>query len=132
MKVPENTLKLIIAFTFWSINFIIQHFLGIEFQNQLFPVKLGVAFKAQTDIKFWLYTRNNFDSPDYITMNERSLHSSNFNKTCNTRFLIHGLSNDLTSPFNVVSRKALLKSSNQNVIVVDWGPGANLLYPFAR
>lgn len=43
------------------------------------------------------------------------------------RFIIHGWNNNGQSDVNVVIRRAYLQRGNFNVIVVDWGVGANTI-----
>lgn len=84
-------------------------------------------FTAEHDVKFFLYTRENLDSPDEIMINEQMIRDSHYSSKRNTRFLIHGWNNNGGSSFNIGVKNALLGAVDCNVIVVDWGKGAQTI-----
>nr|API65148.1 lipase [Culex pipiens pallens] len=67
-------------------------------------------FNPATDTIFRLFTRNN--------------RNAGHNPGRQTRFIIHGWNNNGESPVNVNIRNAYLDRADMNVIVVDWGAGA--------
>jgi hypothetical protein len=89
-------------------------------------VQIELEFNANTDIRLLLYTKANPNSPQVITSDPATLTAANF-QDINTRFLIHGWNNDAGSNFNTLIRTALLNAYDVNVIVVDWGIGAQTL-----
>lgn len=89
-------------------------------------------FNAETDVFFQLYTNKNPKEP-FLLYNERSAFDSHFNRSHPTRVIIHGWKNNGNSPVNILIRDAYLSRGDFNVIVVDWGLGADaLIYYIAR
>lgn len=91
-------------------------------------------FQPARDVDFLLFTRSNPTSGQYLDINDvSSVRNSNFNSRRPTRFLIHGWNNNRYSAFNILIRDAYLATGDFNVIVVDWGIGANTInYVSAR
>lgn len=91
-------------------------------------------FQVDRDAEFILYTRANPTSGQSIHINDlSSVRNSTFDPTLPTRFLIHGWFSDRHSLFNSRIRDAYLAKGNFNVVVVDWGVGANTInYVSAR
>ena len=91
-------------------------------------------FNAVTDTIFVLFTRSNPTSGQIIELgNPQSLVNSNFNPNHPVRVLIHGWQSDASSPSNTLPRDAYLATGDFNVIVVDWGAGAQTInYVSAR
>ncbi|CAO1342795.1 unnamed protein product [Diamesa tonsa] len=83
-------------------------------------------FNAQSDVFYLLYTQS---SPNgvRIGMNANEIRASTFNAAHPTRFLIHGWLNNQTATVNVLSIEAYLRRGNFNIIVVDWGAGAQTI-----
>lgn len=83
-------------------------------------------FNAQSDVFYLLYTQS---SPNgvRIGMNANEIRGSTFNAAHPTRFLIHGWLNNQTATVNVLSIEAYLRRGNFNIIVVDWGAGAQTI-----
>ncbi|CAO1342007.1 unnamed protein product [Diamesa hyperborea] len=83
-------------------------------------------FNAQSDVFYLLYTQS---SPNgvRIGMNANEIRGSTFNAAHPTRFLIHGWLNNQTAAVNVLSIEAYLRRGNFNIIVVDWGAGAQTI-----
>lgn len=85
-------------------------------------------FVPATDIIFTLFTNLNPTIPDRIFLNNAaSLAASRFNPAHPTRFLIHGWNGDATSGMNTQVRPIFLNRDNFNVIIVDWGAGAQTI-----
>lgn len=91
-------------------------------------------FRPERDIVYILFTRSNPTNGQILDIsNPSSITNSHFNPRHPTRFLIHGWNNDRNSAFNIMIRDAYLAEGNFNVIVVDWGAGANTVnYVSAR
>ncbi|XP_070542474.1 uncharacterized protein [Ptychodera flava] len=85
--------------------------------------------------QFRLYTRANRNSYQVINRKDpSSLTYSSFNPLTDTKFIIHGFTQDGASPFVIDMKNALLSNADYNVISVDWQEGAGnaLYYPSAR
>ena len=83
-------------------------------------------FNAESDVFFILYTRNNRNGVR-IGMNANEIRATTFNAAHPTRFLIHGWINERNATVNVRGTEAYLRRGNFNVIVVDWGAGAQTI-----
>ena len=83
-------------------------------------------FNAETDVFFVLYTQSNRNGVR-IGMNADAIRATTYNVAHPTRFLIHGWSNDQTATVNVLCIEAYLRRGNFNLIVVDWGAGAQTI-----
>uniref|UniRef100_A0A453Z0M3 Lipase domain-containing protein n=1 Tax=Anopheles gambiae TaxID=7165 RepID=A0A453Z0M3_ANOGA len=81
-------------------------------------------FNADTDTIFLLFTRNNRNSGHRITPGNAGTLGPHWNGGRQTRFIIHGWNNNGGSEVNVAIRNAYLDRADINVIVVDWGGGA--------
>lgn len=82
-------------------------------------------FTPATDVIFTVFTNLNPTVGQRIFLNNAaSLASSNFNAAHPTRFLIHGWNQNGAAGFNTQTRNRFLARGNFNVIVVDWGAGA--------
>lgn len=87
--------------------------------NEIVP-----RFVGFDDIVFRLFTRSNPTTPQLIRiLNDAELQSSFFNFVHQTRFHIHGWGQGGENTANIF-RDAYLAKGNFNVIVVDWGAGA--------
>lgn len=90
-------------------------------------------FTAESDIVFLVFTRQNPTVGQIIQLeNLDSLLSTNFNPANPTRFLIHGWNGGANAGSNNAPRNAYLEVGEFNVIVVDWGAGANSNYITSR
>lgn len=97
------------------------------------PEEVETAFNPQQDVIFLLFTRLNPLQPQRIVLNNAAtLANSNFNAAHPTRYLIHGWNGHDDTAMNNQARPALLQRGNFNVIVVDWGLGAQANYVSAR
>ena len=83
-------------------------------------------FNAESDVFYLLFTRSNPIGVQ-IRMNANEIRGTTFNAAHPTRFLIHGWLNNKTANVNVLSTEAYLRRGNFNVIVVDWGAGAQTI-----
>lgn len=82
-------------------------------------------FVPVNDMIFNLFTSQNPTTPHRIFINNpASLHASPFNPANPTRFLIHGWNQNGGAAFNIQTRNRYFARGNFNVIVVDWGAGA--------
>ncbi|XP_781104.2 pancreatic triacylglycerol lipase [Strongylocentrotus purpuratus] len=75
-------------------------------------------------IRYWLYTNNNKYSPQELDRYDASsITNSNFQSSRDTKFIIHGYTDEYTSSW-FQSMKNALVDKNTNVIMVDWEEGA--------
>ncbi|XP_058065520.1 phospholipase A1 VesT1.02-like [Anopheles bellator] len=81
-------------------------------------------FNADADTIFLLFTRNNRNAGHRITPGNAGTLGQHWNGGRQTRFIIHGWNNNGGSEVNVAVRNAYLDRADVNVIVVDWGGGA--------
>ena len=94
------------------------------------PVELEPEpfFNAVNDVFFLLFTRRNPLVGQRITFDAAGIRNTNWNNNAvGTRFIIHGLNNNNRSPVNTMITAAYLLRSDVNVVVVDWGAGANTI-----
>lgn len=83
-------------------------------------------FNAESDVFYLLFTRSNHNGVK-IGVNANAIRGTTFNAAHPTRFLIHGWLNNKTANINELSTEAYLRRGNFNVIVVDWGAGAQTI-----
>lgn len=82
-------------------------------------------FSPETDLIYELFTRNNPNESQILTMGDAdSITSSYFNPSLPTRFTVHGWTGDGGSSMNERIRDAYMELGDFNVIYVDWGAGA--------
>lgn len=82
-------------------------------------------FTPAVDIIFTLFTNPNPNTPQRIFLNNpASLAGTTFNPANPTRILVHGWNQNGGAAFNTQTRTRYLNRGNFNVIVVDWGAGA--------
>lgn len=86
-------------------------------------------FEAGTDVYFSLFTRSNPTTGHPLWRNDAgvSVGQSHFNAEHGTRVIIHGWNTDGNALVNSLVREAYLAKGDFNVIVVDWGLGANTI-----
>ncbi|RWS28300.1 pancreatic triacylglycerol lipase-like protein [Leptotrombidium deliense] len=107
---------------------------GGKFYHPLYrPLNLTPRSPEALDVKFFLYTRNNWKKEEQlIAENEASIVKSNFNPNVETKFIIHGYIDNLW--FGEWMRKMkdeFLIKDEYNVILVDWSKGNLPPYPQA-
>lgn len=83
------------------------------------------SFNADNDVFFLLFTRQNPTAGQRIGLDTSAIAGSNFAASRPTRFIVHGWNNNGGSQVNVEITSAYLRQGDYNVIVVDWGAGAN-------
>ncbi|XP_077987392.1 inactive pancreatic lipase-related protein 1-like, partial [Glandiceps talaboti] len=85
---------------------------------------------ATVNVLFWLYTRNNPDDEQVIKRNDpNSLLNSNFDHLKDSKFIIHGWTNNGKEPWIIDIRHEFLNSEEDlNVFAVDWENGADQTY----
>lgn len=88
-----------------------------------FPV---VGFDAEKETEFHLHTRSNPIESIKLNMFGGDI-ASQFDRKKPTRLVIHGFWNSRESPVAKKITAAYLKNFDVNVIVVNWGNGANPL-----
>jgi len=75
--------------------------------------------------EYLVFTRNNRNSPQYMT---RSSVPSVLSTSRKTIFLIHGYTNDKNTNWMHNMKNALLDKGSYNVVIVGWGGGSQELY----
>lgn len=81
------------------------------------------AFNAMNDVVFTLFTRRN-TAPQRITFDMNTVRNSQWAAASGARFIIHGWNSNANTAMNTFIRQSLLTRANHNVVVVDWGAGA--------
>lgn len=87
-------------------------------------VQIEPLFNAVDQVFFVLFTRNNRNGVK-IGMDANAIKATTHNSAHPTRFIIHGWNNDQNAAVNKLITEAYLTRGDFNVIVVDWGAGAN-------
>lgn len=86
------------------------------------------AFDAEADVMFFLYTRANPDTPQELKLRDMStVVGSHYSVNRPTRVLIHGFQTDGNTEVVIEIKDSYLRSYDVNVIVLDWGAGANTI-----
>lgn len=90
-------------------------------------------FDAARDVRILLQTRQNRNNPQVIQFRDlQSVQSSHFDRTKPLRVLIHGWFGDDTTDLNIFTSAELLNYYDFNVVLLDWGAGAQTInYPGA-
>lgn len=87
-----------------------------------------VKFDPDTDVRFFLYTRQNPKDPQEINYNNiETIRQSHYNKSKGVRFTVHGFLGEGDGSYNLRVVDAYLANSHLNVIAVDWGAGAQTI-----
>lgn len=85
-------------------------------------------FNPSTDIQFLLFTRRNPTQAQRLTLQDlNTVRNSNWNPNNGVRFIIHGWQSDQTAGLNTFIRDQFLSNADHNVVVVDWGAGAQTI-----
>ena len=84
-------------------------------------------FNAANDVVFILFTPENQSVGQPIGLNADQIRASNFVSARPTRFIIHGWNGGAGSGLNSNIGSAYHRNGAFNVIVVDWGLGANTI-----
>lgn len=84
-------------------------------------------FTPASDVTFTLFTSSWLSGQRIILNNAASLSSSRFNPSNPTRILIHGWQQNGGASFNSQTRARYHTRGSFNVIVVDWGAGAQTI-----
>jgi pancreatic triacylglycerol lipase len=97
-------------------------------------IACSTAFDAARDTRFLLFTRFNPTIGQLVSLDDMStVRGSNWDAARPTRVIIHGQFGDAEAELNTLLTAAFLASSDVNVVVVDWGVGANTVnYVSAR
>ncbi|KAG5668798.1 hypothetical protein PVAND_016724 [Polypedilum vanderplanki] len=82
------------------------------------------AFNANNDVIFLLFTRRNRNAGQRITFDMNTVRNSNWIASQGARFIIHGWNSNQNTAMNNFIRQQLLDHADHNVVVVDWGAGA--------
>ncbi|PIK54970.1 putative pancreatic lipase-related protein 2 isoform X2 [Apostichopus japonicus] len=82
----------------------------------------------QINTRFFLYTPELPDTLQALSLSDvSSIRNSNFRGNRPTKFIIHGLNGNAMQSKFLEMKDALLSIGNFNVILVDWGDGADLI-----
>ncbi|XP_045157040.2 pancreatic triacylglycerol lipase-like [Mercenaria mercenaria] len=76
-------------------------------------------------VEFLLYTRSNRHTPQIVTKQASSIHSSHYSGTKKTKFIIHGYQDDGRGPWLGKMASAILTKEDANVFAVNWAKGAD-------
>lgn len=102
-------------------------------REAIYSTEIEGRFTAAADMIFFLFTREDPTGGQRILLEDSaSLGLSNFNPANPTRFLIHGWNGNAGATSNILVRNAYTATGDFNVIVVDWGAGANSNYISSR
>lgn len=82
-------------------------------------------FDAEKEIYFYLFTKETMTNPQKFQIADFESAMNNFDANKPTKIVIHGYFNNKDSPINKKIVAAYLPNYDVNVIVVDWGAGAN-------
>lgn len=91
-------------------------------QNPI-EVEIEPSFDPLNDIIYILFTRRNPTVGQRLTSMD-SVRSSNWNSNNQVRFIIHGWNSNQDTALNSFITRELLEFGDHNVVVVDWGAGA--------
>lgn len=96
--------------------------------------EIAPMFDALRDTRFLVFTRFNPTVGQVVSVSDMAtVLASNWDSSRPTRLIIHGQLSDAQSELNIVLTAAFLSSSDVNVVVLDWGAGANTInYVAAR
>lgn len=94
------------------------------------PINILPYHTDKLNTRFLLYTRMNPDQPFALSYkNSFSLTKSTFNAGRKTKFIVHGLFDNIyIIDWMMVMKDAFLKRGDYNVIVVDWSKGNKFPY----
>lgn len=81
-------------------------------------------FNSDTDTIFLLFTRRNRSTPQRLTFDMNTVRGSHWNPAGGARFIIHGWNQNQNAGLNQFIRNSFLDRADHNVVVVDWGAGA--------
>ena len=82
------------------------------------------SFNADNDVIFLLFTRRNRNAGQRITFDMNTVRNSNWVAANGARFIIHGWNSNQNTGLNTFIRNSFLDRADHNVVVVDWGAGA--------
>jgi pancreatic triacylglycerol lipase len=96
------------------------------------PVKnfesIQPKFDAPRDTKILLVTRSNRNSPILLSATDiNTIINSPFDRSRPLRVLTHGWGGDDTTDFISGATPALLDHSDFNILIIDWGEGAQTI-----
>ncbi|XP_064605906.1 pancreatic triacylglycerol lipase-like [Liolophura sinensis] len=83
---------------------------------------------SDLQVEYTLYTTENPDNGDNLTPDADSLRQSKFKADRDTKFLIHGYTDQGSSDWVKNMAKEFLKHEDLNVVAVNWQKGADSLY----
>ncbi|XP_071477033.1 pancreatic lipase-related protein 2-like [Diadema antillarum] len=90
---------------------------------------LNMAWPAEIDTRFFLFTRQNPNKAQEITWRDlTTVEGSNFKAKRYTKFLLHGWIENTEKPAFVEMKDAILAAGDFNVIMVDWRGGSLDIY----
>lgn len=92
---------------------------------QRIPNAIDPILEPERDIKFLLFTRDNLEEPDTLSVSDIScLEDSHFNPDDPTKVLIHGWTDFGYTLWLQEAKKNYLSTGSYNVIIVDWSGGS--------
>ncbi|CAH1271922.1 PNLIP [Branchiostoma lanceolatum] len=101
--------------------------LGCFTDEPPYPERLPQPPEA-LNVQFLLYTRHNMDDPQTLTVwDVQGADTSYFNRTADTKVIIHGFIDDSDVEWLINMKDAILYREEANVILVDWAGGSQTL-----
>ena len=94
--------------------------------NPLEVQTIEPMFNVESDVIYLLFTRANPNGVR-IGRNANEIRATTYNVAHPTRFIFHGWLNNQTATVNELCTEAYLRRGNFNIIVVDWGLGAQTI-----
>lgn len=111
-----------------SLIFLLNYYFPTAYSTPLGDEAIDPSFVVERDVRFLLHTRQNTRIAQRITFsNQASITNNNFRAGRQTRFLVHGWTEDAGSGINTDTAAELLSYNDFNIIIVDWSEGSQTI-----